>query len=151
MVLDVLANSERLKRLHPGFGAAFQFLRDTNLQQLGNGRQDIDGSRLFAMVIRGQGRGQASAKLEAHRQYIDIQYSVTGHDLIGWKNISACHQPEQPYDAEKDLQFFHDASDSWVTIPQGSFGIYFPEDAHAPMASDAPIHKVVVKIAVAWE
>jgi biofilm protein TabA len=38
-----------------------------------------------------------------------------------------------------------------VTIPQGSFGIFYPEDAHAPMGSDGPLHKVVVKVAVDWQ
>jgi biofilm protein TabA len=150
MILDVVANEERLKRLHPGFGPALQFLRRTNLGDLAEGRQEIDGSRLYALVIRAQGRGQSGAKLEAHRRYIDIQYSVAGSDVIGWKPAATCRDPEQVYDEQKDLQFFRDTADSWVTIPDGSFGIFYPEDAHAPMASDGPFRKVVVKIAVDW-
>jgi YhcH/YjgK/YiaL family protein len=150
MVLDVVANEEWLKKLHPGFGPALQYLRRTNLTQLPVGRQEIDGSRLYAMVIRGQGHGQKGAKLEVHRRYIDIQCSISGSDVIGWKPTATCREPEQPYDEQKDIQFFHDAADSWVTIPQGSFGIFFPEDAHAPAAADGPIHKVVVKVAVDW-
>src|ERR1039458_271343 len=150
MILDVVANEERLKQLHPGFGAALQYLRRTNLGELPEGRQEIDGSRLYAVVIRGQGRGQNGAKLEVHRRYIDIQCSVAGSDVIGWKPTATCHDPEQAYDEQKDLQFFRDAADSWVTIPPGSFGIYYPEDAHAPMAADGPVYKVVVKVAVDW-
>ena len=150
MILDVVANEERLKQLHPGFGPALQYLRRTNLGQLPEGRQEIDGSRLYAVVIRGQGKGQKGAKLEVHRRYIDIQYSISGSDVIGWKPVATCHDPEQPYDEQKDLQFFRDGADSWVTIPQGGFGIYFPEDAHAPAAADGPIHKVVVKVALDW-
>jgi biofilm protein TabA len=150
MILDVAANEGRLKHLHPGFGPALQYLRRTNLSQLPEGRQEIDGSRLFALVIRTQGKGQTGAKLEAHRRYIDIQCSITGSDVIGWKPVATCHDPEQPYDEQKDLQFFRDEADSWVTIPQGGFGIYFPEDAHAPMGADGPIHKIVVKVAVDW-
>ncbi len=150
MILDVVANEERLKQLHPGFSPALQYLRRTNLGELPEGRQEIDGSRLYAAVIRGQGRGQKGAKLEAHRRYIDIQYSITGSDVIGWKPTSTCRDPEQAYDEQKDIQFFRDAADSWVTIPQGNFGIFFPEDAHAPTGADGPIHKVVVKVAVDW-
>jgi biofilm protein TabA len=150
MILDVVANEERLKQLHPGFGPALQYLRRTKLGELPEGRQEIDGSRLYAVVIRGQGRSQKGAKLEVHRRYIDIQYSVAGSDVIGWKPTATCRDPEQAYDEQKDLQFFRDAADSWVTIPPGSFGIYYPEDAHAPMAADGLIHKVVVKVAVDW-
>ena len=87
--------------------------------QLPEGRQEIDGSRLYAMVIRGQGKGLKGAKLEVHRRYIDIQYSITGSDVIGWKPTATCRDPEQAYDEQKDLQFFRDAADSWVTIPPG--------------------------------
>ena len=150
MILDVVANEERLKQMHPGFGPALQYLRRASLGQLPEGRQEIDGSRLYAVVIRGQGRSQKGAKLEVHRRYIDIQYSVAGSDVIGWKPTATCRDPEQAYDEQKDLQFFRDAADSWVTIPAGSFGIFYPEDAHAPMAADGLIHKVVVKVAVNW-
>jgi YhcH/YjgK/YiaL family protein len=150
MILDVVANEERLAKVHPGFGPALEYLRRTNLSQLPEGRQEIDGSRLYALVIRGQGKGQKGAKLEAHRRYIDIQYSITGSDVIGWKPTATCRDPEQAYDEQKDLQFFRDAADSWVTIPEGSFGIYLPEDAHAPAAAEGPLHKIVVKVAVDW-
>lgn len=150
MILDVATNEERLKQLHPGFGPALQYLRGTNLAGLPTGRQEIDGSRLYALVIRGQGKGQSGAKLEVHRRYIDIQCSITAADVIGWKPLAACHDPEQVFDEQKDIQFYRDAADSWVTIPPGGFGIFFPEDAHAPMASDGPIHKVVVKVALDW-
>src|ERR1039457_5107099 len=151
MILDVVANEERLKQLHPGFGPALQYLRRTKLGELPEGRQEIDGSRLYAVVIRGPGRSQKWAKLEVHRRYIDIQYAVAGSDVIGWKPTATCRDPEQAYVEQKDLQFFRDAADSWVTIPPESFGIYYPEDAHAPMAADGLTHKVVVKVAVRSE
>ena len=34
MILDVVANEERLKQLHPGFGPALEYLRGTNLGDL---------------------------------------------------------------------------------------------------------------------
>jgi biofilm protein TabA len=38
-----------------------------------------------------------------------------------------------------------------VATPPGTFAIFFPEDAHAPMAGEGLIHKVVVKVAVDWK
>jgi YhcH/YjgK/YiaL family protein len=98
MILDVVASEERLKQIHHGFGPALQFLRRADLGQLPAGRQEIDGSRLYAVVIRGEGKGQKGAKLEVHRRYIDIQYSITGEDVIGWKPLPTCRDPEQAYD-----------------------------------------------------
>ena len=150
MILGGLANTDNIQRFHPGFKAAFEFLRRTKLDELPAGRVEIDGKRLFAVVNRGQGRGKAGAKLEIHRRYIDVQFSITGEDVIGWKQTSTCRIPERPFDAEKDAGLFSDQSDVWVTIPAGCFGIFYPEDAHAPMGADGAIHKVIVKVAVDW-
>ena len=150
MILSRLESAERLEGLHPSFAAAFNFLRRVDLGRLPDGRHEIAGPRLFAIVIRGQGRGKDGAKLEVHRRYIDIQYSVTNPDLIGWKPTRHCGNPEQPFNEEKDIQFFLDTPDSWITTPAGCFGIFFPEDAHAPQGADGAIHKVVVKVAVDW-
>jgi YhcH/YjgK/YiaL family protein len=150
MILDVVASKELLEKLHPGFGPALEYLRKTNLEELPAGRQEIDGERLYALVIRGKGQGLKGAKLEAHQRYIDVQYCVTGSDVIGWKHVANCQDAEQPYDEKKDCIFFRDTPDSWVTIPERSFGIFLPEDGHAPAGADGPIHKVVVKVAVHW-
>jgi YhcH/YjgK/YiaL family protein len=52
------------------------------------------------------------------------------------------------YDADKDIGFFKDQPDSWTPVPPGSFVIFFPQDAHAPLVSSGELHKVVLKIAV---
>jgi energy-dependent translational throttle protein EttA len=48
----------------------------------------------------------------------------------------------------RDIRFFNDAPSSWIATPPGSFCLFFPEDAHAPLVSAGRIRKVVVKIAV---
>jgi biofilm protein TabA len=150
MIFNRLDNAKQLEKLHPGFAAAFAFLRRADLAELPAGRHEIDGSRVYAVVFRRQGKGKAGTKLEIHHKYIDIQHTVTDTDLIGWMPTSDLKQPEQPFNEEKDVQLFLDVADSWIATPAGCFGIFFPEDAHAPQATEGPIHKVVVKVAVDW-
>jgi beta-galactosidase beta subunit len=33
-------------------------------------------------------------------------------------------------------------------VPTGHFAIFFPEDAHAPMAGEGPMYKLVAKVEV---
>ena len=150
MIVDQLKNAERWTSLHPGFSAAFAFLRGEGLDKLESGRQEIDGQRLYAVVVRQKGKGSSGAKLEVHRRYIDIQFCVENTDLLGWKSTPACTQPEKPFDEQKDVQFFLDTPESWVITPPGHFAIFFPQDAHAPRGADENLHKVVVKVAVDW-
>lgn len=148
MILDRLERAEHYYDMHPGFERAFSFLRQSGLAELPPGRHEIDGGRIFCIIGKGPGRRRAEAKLEAHRKYIDIQYVIAGVDDMGWKPTSACALVDTRYDADKDIEFFKDEPESWTEVPTGSFVIFFPQDAHAPLVSGEEIHKAVLKIAV---
>jgi YhcH/YjgK/YiaL family protein len=148
MIIDRLENADRYCDMHPGFAKAFAFLRRSDLTELPAERHEIDGDRLFCMISKGPGRPRAEAKLEAHRKYIDIQYVIAGNEEMGWKPTADCRVVDVPYDAENDIGFFKDEPDSWNKVPPGSFVIFFPQDAHAPLVGNGQIHKAVLKIAV---
>ncbi|TKJ33718.1 MAG: YhcH/YjgK/YiaL family protein [Planctomycetes bacterium B3_Pla] len=147
MIIDTLDRAEDYYDMHPAFEKAFAFLRQNSLNELPTVRHEIDGDRLFCMISKGPGRSRAEAKLEAHRKYVDIQYVIAGTDEMGFKPTADCRLPDTDYDAEKDIGFFKDEPESWTKVPAGSFVIFFPQDAHAPLVSSGEIHKVVLKIA----
>jgi YhcH/YjgK/YiaL family protein len=148
VILDTLPQADRYLALHPRFAAAFQFLRRADLAQLEPGRHVIDGEALFAIVSNGPARPSEEARLECHRRYVDIQFVIAGQDGMGWKPLRDCRRPHSDYDPTRDIRFFDDAADAWVTVGPGAFAIFFPEDAHAPLVGTGTIHKVVIKIAV---
>lgn len=150
MILDQLTQADRYAALHPGFALALDFLRRYDLAALAPGRHAIDGERLFVGISDEQGRGQAAARLEAHRRYIDIQCAIGGADEIGWRPLSACSQIAEQYQGDRDIIFFHDRPDCWFTLRPGAFTILFPEDVHAPLAGTGAVRKAVFKVAIAW-
>jgi biofilm protein TabA len=148
MILDTLKNSTRYVALHPGFAAAFEFLNNPDVATLPAGRCDVRDDRLFAIVGKDQGKGRDKARLEAHRKYIDIQYVVSGDEWIGWRDLKTCRETGLGYSVEKEIEFYTAVPETWFQVPAGSFAIFFPEDAHAPLAGKGPAHKVVMKVAV---
>jgi len=148
MILDSLPQADRYFALHPLFVRAFEFLRGTDLKSLAPGKHTVEGERIFAIVEACAGRTRAEAKLECHRRYIDIQLVLEGVDEMGWMPVAECVGPATDYDAARDIRFFNDAPSSWIATPPGSFCLFFPDDAHAPLVSTGQIRKVVVKIAV---
>lgn len=113
------------------------------------GRYELDGDKVFALVQRYQTKPLAEGKWESHRKHIDVQFVVSGVERIGWTPISRLTLTE-PYDETKDIAFYKGNGD-FVTVPEGSFVILFPEDAHMPgIAVDepSPVTKVVVKVRV---
>jgi biofilm protein TabA len=145
MILDTLAASHRYAGFHPLFSRAFEFLRGTNLAGLAPGRHAIDGDRVFVLIEQTDGRGHDAARLESHRIHTDIQFVFDGEDEIGWKTLADCRQPGT-YDAMKDLIFYDDRPDTWIAVPRGHFAIFFPDDAHAPLAGRRTVGKAVVKV-----
>lgn len=148
MILDTVNNLERYATLHPLFPQVIAFLRETNLTTLTTGIHPIIEKRLLVIVEDAQGRSRAEAKLECHRKYIDIQLVLEGTDEMGWKPLAACQQPVSDYNEERDIRFFNDAADSWISTPANSFCIFFPQDAHAPLVSTGKIRKLIFKITV---
>ena len=148
MILDALNHFGRYLALNPEFSAAFDFLRRPDLANLPIGRCGIRGDRVFAIIGRDTGRGREPSLLEAHRKYIDIQFVVSGDEWIGWRDLNTCHESGRGYSAEKEIEFYTAVPEIWFRVPPGSFAVFFPEDAHAPLAGSGPVHKVVVKVAV---
>ncbi|MDP1834789.1 MAG: YhcH/YjgK/YiaL family protein [Chlamydiales bacterium] len=146
MILDDLKRAERYYHAHPLFKQAFDFLQRGEFVP---GRHELAGKQLIAICESGDGKTRAAAPLEAHRKYIDIQYTVSGNEEIGWKAYGDCMQIKQPYNPEKDIEFFFEQPDLWLPVPKNAFAIFFPEeDAHAPLAGTEHVQKVIMKVAV---
>ncbi len=145
-LIDKLENAEKYYDLHPGFQKAFEFLRQENLAEMEAKRYELDGDKLVATIDKAQGRSKDSAYLEAHRQFIDIQYCIKGPETFGWKPTDTCTDVREEY--KPDIMFFNDTPDAYNTLTAGQFTIFFPNDAHSPLISDGDLHKVVIKVAV---
>jgi biofilm protein TabA len=150
MIFDHLDNGLHYAALNAGFLAAFRFLMSSQTSALPVGKHSIDGDRLLAIVGSDPGRGREGARLEAHRKYIDIQLCLSGDEEIGWRRLADCRDVTDPYDAARDIVFFGDLPAIWIPLPPGHFMIFYPHDAHAPLAGAGPTQKIVMKVAAEW-
>jgi len=108
----------------------------------------VDGDKLFAIDQKYRTKPVNSAKFEAHRHYIDLQYVVEGIEIIRNSCLIDC-RPQGEYDSENDVQFFTSEFFSSITLKAGMVCILYPEDVHAPgLAYDSPgsVIKSVVKV-----
>jgi YhcH/YjgK/YiaL family protein len=130
---------------------AFKFLRNNDLTKLDVKRYDIDGDNLFATVSEYQSKNEESAKFEAHRKYIDIQYVISGKEIMNLAPISTLKEVLTPYDAAKDIEFITVSKVVNYKATPSNFFIFFPDDAHRPGLKDesnSPVRKVVIKVKV---
>jgi YhcH/YjgK/YiaL family protein len=130
---------------------AFNFLKSNDISGLELKRYDIDGNNLYAPVSEYLTKNEEDARYEAHRKYIDIQYVVSGKELIGVAPMSQKKDVLEPYDATKDIEFLTVAQGENHLATPDRFFIFFPEDAHRPGLKDGenlPVRKVVVKVKI---
>lgn len=148
MIVDDLAQAFKYEQIHSRFKTAFDYLRQTTLEDLTPGKNDIDGENIFAIVVNESLVSilESSSEFECHNTYIDIQYVFAGEETIGWKSRASCVEPRGIYDPNKDVLFYEDAPDCFFKLHPGQFGIYFPEDVHAPMIGEGNIRKIVIKV-----
>jgi biofilm protein TabA len=148
MVLDSLSQLNRYLDLHPRFRVIADAIASRNLAALVPNRYEIDGPRLYLSVNDNEGRGRARARLESHRRSIDIQVTLEGDEEIGWRPVSECYRPTAAFDEQLDIQFYEDPAHTWLSVPPGCFAIFFPHDAHAPLAGAGRLKKAIFKIEV---
>jgi YhcH/YjgK/YiaL family protein len=148
MILDDLSNISKYVNDHPRFEKAFAYLTETDFENIKPGKYEIEGDLIYAMVVNDNGVAMldSTSEFECHNTYIDIQYVFGGVETVGYKSRLTCVEPRGEYDAKKDVLFYEDAPDFFFKLYPGQFGIYFPDDVHAPMIGEGKIRKVVMKI-----
>ena len=148
MIIDQLKRADAYKGMGPRLGMAFDFLRTGGLATASLGRHEIRGDEVYALVQEYQTKAKAAGKWEAHRRYIDVQYVVSGEELIGYADIE--RQKPGAYDEGKDFMLLEGDGD-FLLVRSGTFMILGPQDSHMPgiaVATAAPVRKVVVKVRV---
>jgi biofilm protein TabA len=130
---------------------AFKFLKNNDLSKLEVKRYDIDGDNLFATVSEYLSKNEESAHFEAHRKYIDIQYVVSGKELINVAPLTSVKDVLEPYDSVKDIEFVTVTKAINCKASPSDFFIFFPDDAHRPGLKDggnSMVRKIVIKVKV---
>jgi YhcH/YjgK/YiaL family protein len=148
MILDTLNQAFLYEGFHPSFPKAFAWLRSFDLKTP-DGRYEIKGSALVAIVQRYETASAEAKKWEAHRLHGDIQYLVSGCEYIGYADRETL-TVRLPYHEENDMECYQPASSTTtrLMLSTGSFAIFLPSDAHQPgvmIESPSPVLKVVIK------
>ena len=87
---------------------------------------------------------------EAHHEYVDIQYLISGKEKICCVPLEYLKE-KVAYNEEKDVAFYDEADvkPQELLLGNGYFAILFPQDGHMPCLSvnkPTAVKKVVVKV-----
>lgn len=150
MIIDRLEHASRYYSINARIEAAFRYLQTTDLYNIAPGKYAIDGDNLFAIVQEYDTMDSATEQMEAHRRYIDVQYMISGAELVGHALLDG-HTVAKEYDAEADFMLYADAPSFFTLMDAGTFMVFYPTDLHMPCIKDgdiAKVKKVVVKVLI---
>jgi len=92
---------------------------------------------------------RAQCRFESHRDYVDLQYCITGGEIIEWTPTAEL-TAQTTFDSDKDIQFYQLPTEGFaIRMVPGRFAVFAPEDGHSPKISDGvhpQVKKLVVKV-----
>lgn len=112
----------------------------------------IDGDGYYVMLQEYNTKPESEGRWETHKRYIDIQYIVSGAEVTKYTNSSNLGEIIES-DEERDFYFYRNAvCEDSMTVRNGEFVIFFPEDGHKPSlhvdGGLMEVRKMVVKVRV---
>ncbi len=148
MIIDRLDACKIYRKLNRRFSLAFDFIEGCKRKALIDGKYEIDGRKVFAIVQRYQTQPSDKLVWEAHRKYIDLQYIIKGSEKIGYGHINQMEAISEYIETDDYILFKGDGD--YLVLNQEFFAIFFPHDCHKvrinPDGESVSVKKIVVKI-----
>lgn len=150
MIYDNIKNIERYQGLSGDIYDGLRYLTSID-DSIENGVHQITDN-VKAIVSEYETKEANPNGFEAHREYLDIQYLVSGKEIIKCIPIDDL-VVVRDYDEANDYLLFSDNVNNTLDflLGEGYFTLLYPDDAHEPQLCDGkpmPVKKVVIKIKI---
>ncbi|MEE1010802.1 MAG: YhcH/YjgK/YiaL family protein [Acutalibacteraceae bacterium] len=146
MIYDTAKNLRLYSSFNPAFEAIAKFVEENDLKNMPCDSYDVaEGIR----VSISEYEPNTGGNYEAHRDYHDLQFAITGEEAI---DVLPIEFAENSTGYKPDIEFFtsQTAAASRVALTEGTFVFLAPADTHKPcikMGTDK-IKKAVFKIKI---
>ncbi|MBR5994348.1 MAG: YhcH/YjgK/YiaL family protein [Lachnospiraceae bacterium] len=138
---------EQLRQLNE---EAYAILTQFGESNWADGRYNFD-SGLYMNVESYSTQLRESRRFESHKKYIDVQYMISGEELITVAHVDSLDIDED-YNSDKDILFYKNCLNGVdYLLNAGSFIVLNPEEAHMPcicVNGSKTVKKAVIKIPV---
>ncbi|MDC7290511.1 YhcH/YjgK/YiaL family protein [Blautia schinkii] len=149
MIVDKITNLTKYPVIRPFADTILAFIEKERRENLKDGRYNLDGDNLFALVQSYETKDLSQGLIESHEIYTDLQYIVKGEEYIYWNPLDELKLVEDRR-PDGDIAFYDGTNvKNKNLLTQGMFGYYFPTDGHMPCISveeSIPMKKIVFKI-----
>ena len=156
MIFDCFKNLKRYSV--PQTEKILKFISENNCLTLPNEQIDIDGKNLFVRVMQYTPKPANENKFETHHIYADLQYVVSGVELMQIAPIESLTSLGKYDPKEGDYEFFElcrgliNQTPTDLVVCAGDFTVFYPGEAHRPSClykdSRCVVKKLIFKIKI---
>ena len=149
MILDSIKNISKYENLNIDLKSIVEFIDRVESENLENGRYELDGDKLFALVQSYETKDSDECRLESHKKYIDIQYVQEGTEVMYWNLVDGLKVTEDLSNTSDVIFYEDDKNATELVVNEKSFALFFTHDAHKPgvkFNTKSNVKKIVFKI-----
>ncbi len=148
MIYDKIDNLDIYAGISEDIRLGLEWLRDVN-SDIEKGVYELS-PRVKAIVSEYTTKEVNENGYEAHREYIDIQYLLSGNEVIYCLPLEYLKEIKA-YNSEIDASFHVESGETpqELLLGNGYFAIFYPQDGHEPgmcVGEAEEVKKVVVKV-----
>ncbi|MBU4301070.1 YhcH/YjgK/YiaL family protein [archaeon] len=152
MILGQLKNFYESNSLQKELVEAINYIKRTDFSKMAKGRYPIKGDDIYLVLDEYETLPKSEKKAEVHKKYIDVQYMISGTELMGAGFIDGKNEISEEYDEEKDRALYNKVqNESEIIFSEGMFAIFFPTDIHRPgcqFNAKENVRKAIIKVRV---
>ena len=152
MIVDKIYNIEKYEGLRINANKILEFVQKVEDSNLADGRYEILGEDLFALVQTYETNSESQCRFETHNKYIDVQYIRQGKEVMNYKLKDKLVVSEDLSET-KDVIFYENPKDyTSVLVEEGSFALFLTDDGNMPgveYGEKETVKKIVFKIRLA--
>ena len=146
MIYDTIKNLKLYSDLNPAFEKIAKFIEEKDMKSMECGGYDVAEGITVGISEYEPNTG---GNYEAHRDYHDLQYAITGEEAI---DVLPIEFAKESTGYKPDIEFFtaQTAPAARIALTEGTFVFLAPADTHKPcikMNGDK-IKKAVFKIKI---
>lgn len=147
MIIAERSDFRRYASINPYFSKVCDFLENTDLKDLEDGKIDIDGDNVFANCMTYVADGIAGQQFETHKKYLDIHLVLTNTEAMAVSS-ELTSKLKVEFDPQKDIGFYDSEQYQQITLSESNLVVIFEEDFHQPKIriNDDAVKKIVIKV-----
>lgn len=150
MIIDTYENLKQYAKQLIEIDRIVAFIEENNESEKEQGKHCINGEDLYASVQQYVTKKQSEGRFEAHNNYIDLQYIVSGEEAIEVNERKLLRETTK-YNPKDDIVFLDGEAKTRTILKSGDFAVFFSHEGHKPgLSTNKPsmVKKIVFKIRI---